>query len=82
MFDQKSVAAPARARLRVDLADMLRRMRELEADAVAMPGSRKAPALDDRHVVRHVGVRRIVGNRVDAGLRDDLARPDYPPEQS
>ena len=45
---------------RNDLADMLCRMRELEADALAMPAGRKAPALDDGHFVRHIGVRRIM----------------------
>jgi hypothetical protein len=63
------------------------RMRELEADALAMPASRKAPAPDHGDFVRHVGVCRIVGDRVDAGLRHDLARPvflshDDPLEQS
>jgi hypothetical protein len=52
----------------VDLADMLARMGELEADALAMPAGWKAPALDHRDLVRHVGMRRIVGNRVDAGF--------------
>src|SRR5690242_12273852 len=56
---------------------MLRRMPELEADALAMPAGRKAPALYHRHLVRHVGVRRIVGDGVDAGLRHDLARPVF-----
>jgi hypothetical protein len=66
----------------IDLADMLGCMRELEADALAMTAGRKAPAFDEGDLVRHVSVRRIMGDRVDAGLRDDLARPDYPPEQS
>jgi hypothetical protein len=55
----------------VDLADMLRRMGEFEADALAMAAGRETPALDHRDLVRHVGVRRIMRNRVDAGLRDD-----------
>jgi hypothetical protein len=42
-----------------------------------MPTGRKAAALDDRHLMRHVGVRRIVGNRVDAGLRHNLTRPVF-----
>src|SRR5262245_36228994 len=54
---------------------MLRRMAELEADALAMPAGRKSPALDHRHLVRHVGVRRIMGDRVDAGLRHYFSRP-------
>ena len=57
----------------IDLTDMLGRMAELRADALAMPAGRKAPALDHRHLVRHVGMRGIVGDRVDAGLRHDLA---------
>jgi hypothetical protein len=59
----------------VDLANMPGRMAELEADALAMLAARKAPALDEGHFVRHVGVRRIMGDRLAAGLRDDLARP-------
>ena len=58
---------------RLDLADMPGGVGELEADALAMPAGRKAAALDHRDFVRHVGMRRIVCNRVDAGLRDDLA---------
>src|SRR5690349_8769968 len=44
----------------VDLANMPSRKRELEADALALPAARKPPALDHRHLVRHVSVRRIV----------------------
>jgi hypothetical protein len=61
----------------IDLADMPGRMGELEADALAMPAGRKAPALDHRDLVRHVGMRGIVGNCLHAGLRDDLARPEF-----
>ena len=61
----------------VDLADMLRRMGELEADALAMPAGRKPAALDHRDLVRHVGMRGIMRNRVDAGLRDDLAGSEF-----
>jgi hypothetical protein len=57
----------------IDFADMLSRMGELEADAFAMPAGRKAPAFDNRHFVRHVGMRGIVPDRVDAGLRHDFA---------
>jgi len=57
----------------IDLADMLGCMGELEADALAMPAGGKAPALDHGDLMRHVGVRRIVRNRIDAGLRHDLA---------
>src|SRR5690242_7220289 len=71
----------------IDLADMPGRMRELEPDAFAMTAGRKAPALDHRHLVRHVRMRGIVGDRVDAGLRHDLARLEFlrhhaPPKQS
>jgi hypothetical protein len=62
----------------VDLADMLRRTGEFEADAFSMPAGRKAAAFDHRDLVRHVGVLRIVGDSVDAGLRHDLARPVFP----
>ena len=51
-----------------------RRMVELEVDLLAMLAGRKAPALDHGHLVRHVGMRGIVGNHIDAGLRHDLAR--------
>ena len=54
---------------------MLRRVGKLKADALAMPAGRKTPALDHRHLVRHVGMRRIVSDGVDAGLRNNLARP-------
>jgi hypothetical protein len=57
----------------VDLANMLGRMGELKADALTMPAGRKATALDHRDLVRHVGVRRIMRNRLDTGLRYDLA---------
>ena len=36
-----------------------------------MPAGRKATALDHRDLVRHVGVRRIMRNGVDAGLGHD-----------
>lgn len=70
----------------IDLADMLRRVAELETDALAMRASWKAPAFEYGHLVRHVGVRRIVGDGVDPGLRHDFARfvflrHDGPPEQ-
>jgi hypothetical protein len=58
----------------VDLADMPGRMGDLERDALAMPAGREAPTLDHRHLVRHSGMRRIMGDRVDAGLRHDLAK--------
>src|SRR5215510_9165403 len=57
----------------VDLADMPGWMSELEGHALAMPAGRKTPALDHCNLVRHVGMPRIMGDRVDAGLRDDLA---------
>jgi hypothetical protein len=59
----------------INFADMLHRMRELETDALPMPAGRKAPAHGD--LVRHVGMRRVAGDSVDAGLRDDFARPVF-----
>ena len=47
-------------------------MGELKA-ALAMTPSRKAPALDHGKLVRHVRMRGLVGDDVDAGLREDLA---------
>jgi hypothetical protein len=35
----------------IDLADMLRRMRQLEADALTIPAGRKLTTLDHRHLV-------------------------------
>jgi hypothetical protein len=61
----------------IDLADMLGCMGKLKADALAMPAGRKAAALYHRDLMRHVGMSRIVGNRLDAGLRHDLARPVF-----
>src|SRR4051812_13127483 len=58
----------------VDLADVLRGVNQLKADALAMAACREPPALDDRHLMRHVGVLRIVGDAVDPRLRDDLSR--------
>jgi hypothetical protein len=45
----------------IDLADMLCSMSELEPDPLAMPAGWKAPALDHRHLVRHVGMGGIMG---------------------
>src|SRR5271165_1527106 len=50
----------------VDLADMLRRTGELETDDLAMPAGPKLATLDHRDLMRHVGVRRIMRDRVDA----------------
>jgi hypothetical protein len=38
-----------------------------------MPACRKPPAFDDRHLVPHVGMHRVV----DAEIEDDLARLEY-----
>jgi hypothetical protein len=62
-------------------------MSKLEADAAAMPAGRKAATFDHRRLVRHVGMRRIMCDRIDAGLRHDLARLEflchsYPPNLS
>jgi hypothetical protein len=61
----------------VYLADVLCRMDELEANALAMAACREAPALDDRDLVRHIGVLRIVGDTVDPALRDNLAGVEF-----
>ena len=61
----------------IDLPDVPGRVRELEGDAPAMPAGREAPALDHRHLVRHVGMRRIMSDGVDAGLLHDLTRPVF-----
>src|SRR5437899_6884988 len=71
----------------IDLADMPGRMGEREAYPLAMAAGRKAAALDYRDLVRHVGIRRVVGNRVNAGLRHDLPgleflRHGWPPVQT
>jgi exodeoxyribonuclease III len=61
----------------VDFADMFGGMGELESYALAVPAGWKAPALDHGHLVRHVGVRGIVGDCVDSGLRHDIAGPEF-----
>jgi hypothetical protein len=61
----------------INFADILHRMRELETDALPMPAGRKAPAVDHGDLVRHVGMCRVAGDSVDAGLRDDFARPVF-----
>jgi hypothetical protein len=71
----------------INLVDMLGRMAELEADPFAMPAGRKTSAHYRRDLVRHLGVRRIVGDRVDPRLRDDFTGPVFlchgdPPRQS
>ena len=48
----------------IDFPDMPGRVRELEGDAPAMPAGRKPPALDHRHLVRHLGMRRIMSDGV------------------
>src|ERR1700758_861225 len=58
----------------IDFADMPRGMSQLESDALAMPAGREAPAFDHGDLMRHVGVRRIMGDGVDAGLRHDFTR--------
>ena len=59
---------------RVDLGYVLRRMRELERDALAMPESRKPPILDQSNFVQYVGMQWIMLDNGDAGLWHDLAR--------
>ena len=50
-------------------------MAELKADALAMPAGRKTPALDHRHLVRHVGVSQIMGDGGDPRLRQYCPQP-------
>jgi len=48
--------------------DVLGRVYQLKADALSMAARREAPALDDRNLVRHVGVLRIMGDAVYPAL--------------
>src|ERR1044071_6459588 len=57
-----------------DLADVLRRAHQLEKDPFAMTACREAPTLNDRHLVRHARVLRVVSDAIDSALRDDLSR--------
>ena len=52
-------------------------MSELEADAFAMPAGWKAAAFDHGDVVRDFGMRRLVGDGVDAGPQLHLAPPVF-----
>src|ERR1051325_10653376 len=54
--------------------DVLGRVYQLKADALAMAACREAPALDDCDLVRHVGVLRIMSDAVHAALGNNLAR--------
>jgi hypothetical protein len=58
----------------IDLTDVLGPVGELEGDSFTVAAGREAPALYDRHFMRHLSVERVVRDRVDAGLRDDIAR--------
>src|SRR5947209_15629901 len=60
-----------------NFVDMLCRVHQFEADALAVTTGRKAPAFDDRHLVRHVLMLRIVSDAVDARFRDDLAGVEF-----
>ena len=57
----------------VDFGDVFCRMGEVKLDALAVPTCREPPAFDDGDLMRHVGVHRIVCNRVDSGLGHDLS---------
>jgi hypothetical protein len=57
----------------VDLSDVLCRMGEFEGDLLAMPAGRETAALDGSYLVRHVGVRGIMSDRIYAGLRYELS---------
>ena len=45
---------------------------QLETDPFAVSAGREPPAFDNGHLVRCVGVLRVVGDPVNARLRDDL----------
>jgi hypothetical protein len=45
---------------------------QLEGDAFTVPAGRKTPAFDDRDLVRHIRVLRIMRDPVYAGFRHDL----------
>jgi hypothetical protein len=47
----------------VDFANMLCGVNQLEADALAMAARREKPVLDDRDLVRHVGVLGVVSEK-------------------
>jgi hypothetical protein len=59
----------------LDLGAVLGGVRELKGNALAMSASRKVPALNYGHFVRHLGMDWITRNREDPGLRYSLARP-------
>ena len=61
----------------IDLADVLRGVHQLEGDPLAMATCREAAAFNNRDLVRHVRVMRIVADAVDAGFGDDLTRLEY-----
>jgi len=44
----------------IDFANVLGGVHQLEADALAMTASREPPALNDRHLVRHVGMLGVM----------------------
>jgi hypothetical protein len=52
---KRLLRGPMRLREMIDLGYVLRRMHEPERNALAMPASREAPALDHSNFVRHVG---------------------------
>jgi polyphosphate kinase 2 (PPK2 family) len=45
------------------------RMSELKRDALAMPACGETSAFDRRHFMRHIGVNRVMPDRVDARFR-------------
>jgi hypothetical protein len=53
----------------IDLADMPGGCASSNLTPLQCPSGRKAPALDHRHLMRHVRMHGIVSDRVDAGLR-------------
>src|SRR5262249_26425124 len=70
-----------------DLADIPGGIGKFKPDAPALPAGWKEPTLDYRDFVPHVDVPRVVGDGVDAGLRDYLSWPeflrhDWPPQET
>src|SRR2546430_10998634 len=60
-----------------NLSHMLRGMGKLEPHPLAVPAGRKTASLDHRDLVRHLRMRGIVGDHVNAGLWDDFTRPVF-----
>jgi len=60
-----------------DVADVMSRVDQLEADALTAATGRESAAFDDRHLMRHVRVDRVVGDAIDARFWDDLTGLEF-----